>query len=455
MVARKVWLLLTLTVLTAQESVRFDDYFSPLTLRLDLYHTGTKTQSCISLDEIIQEPVWAGSRIHLIDPFNYGEHLVSVFDLSTDRLLYTRGFSSLFAEWQTTDEAAQEIFRTFSFSVLTPFPKKPVRITIATRDRNNTFITAFETTIDPESRFVRRDRPSRVYKPRTLIHNGSPAQKVDILLLPEGYTRHELRQFHRDIKSLVKALFEEPPFRENRDKFNVWYLDVASPQSGIDNPREFQFVASAFDLTFNSFDLDRYVLAFNNKKIRDIAGNAPYDQLYFVFNSSKYGGGGIYNLFSTCYARSVEPDQAWIAQYVFVHEFGHAFAGLGDEYYTSDVAYNEFYPTDIEPWEPNLTVLENPDQLKWRDLVEAGTPLPTPWQKTLYDETPRRETQQSYDLLRSQQFWGKVGAFEGGGYSSNGIYRPFLDCRMFSKSLSPFCPVCQKAIREMIKIYAE
>lgn len=448
------FLAISLTV-KAGTNPTFDDFFLDKTLRIDYYQTGTATKSIISLDEIIEEPYWAGSLTQLIDTTNLGNHLVAIHDSASGRLIYSRGFSSIFQEWQTTREARQEIFRTFSASVLIPYPQETIIMKLFARDSLNEFKAEFSTTIDPHSRSIRREAPKYEYKAKSLIKNGDPHTKIDILVLPEGYTKWELFRFRRELRHFTRIFFAAKPFKTYRDRFNIWYLNVPSEESGIDNPRKQHYVKSAFGLSYNTFNSDRYILAFDNKTIRDIAANAPYDQLYFLVNSSKYGGGGIFNLYSTCYSHAEDEKSAWWPDYVFVHEFGHAFAGLADEYYSSQVAYSDFYPSDIEPWEPNITVTTNREKLKWKQLVEADTPIPTPWEKSLYDNIPRTKTAHKDSLLRKQQYWQKVGAFQGAGYASEGLYRPYLDCRMFSKSLTEFCPVCQAAIIRMIRFYSE
>ena len=433
----------------------FNDFFINKTMRIDFYQTGTKTQTIISLDEVIEEPIWAGSLTNLIDTLNLGHHILKIFDEKSGQLIFSRDFCTIFGEWHTTDEAAKEIFRTFSASVLIPFPKNLIRLTLSSRNRQNEFVEEFSTVIDPNSRFVNRDKPRGKYKAKTLIKNGSPNRKVDILVLPEGYTKRELKKFKKELKHLVDVFFSNTPFKENKDKFNVWYLEVPSEESGIDDPRKGKFVKSAFSLSFNTLDIDRYVQGPDNKTMRDIAANAPYDQIYFIFNSSKYGGGGIFNFCSCCYSHTDKKEQSWWPDYVFVHEFGHAFAGLADEYYSSSVTYNEFYPLGVEPWESNITALLNPENLKWKKLVEPDTPIPTPWNKEKYDKIPRSQSKDKEVLLHKQEYWGKVGAFKGGGYASEGLYRPYLDCRMFSKSLTGFCPVCSDAIVKIIRFYSE
>jgi len=238
----------------------FPNWFEDKTMRIDIFFTGTNSEEIISLDEIIEEPFWAGSITNLVDTFNLGQHQVQVYDEETGKLLYSRGFSSIFGEWQTTEEAASGIYRTFSASLRIPYPKKEVRVTVSTRNEKNEFVEKFSTIIDPKSRFVKHDKPLKKFKPRAFIKNGSPHEKVDILILPEGYTKREFKTFKRDMKRLVNVLFSTYPFSEHRDKFNLWYIKVCSEESGIDDPREGKFVNSFFNVSYNSLDMDRYIL---------------------------------------------------------------------------------------------------------------------------------------------------------------------------------------------------
>jgi hypothetical protein len=288
---------------------------------------------------------------------------------------------------------------------------------------------------------------------------------VDVLILGEGYTEQESKAFLKDVKKYTEHFFSVAPFKERKNDFNVWAINAVSPESGIDNPRKGEWKNTLLGVTYNSLDLQRYVLTVENRALRDIASLAPYDVVCIIFNAPEYGGGGIYNWFSTCYAGESKEIPDWWSLYVFVHEFGHLFAGLGDEYYSSDVAYNEFYPQGIEPVDPNITALLDKDNLKWKHLVQPGTPLPTPWGKVLYDSlsmswrTIGRNaapglTAINYaarlDSIRAAIPQSRVGAYEGAGYASNGLYRPSIDCIMFTKSLIPFCPVCQEAIHRAI-----
>ena len=467
------------TTIYSQQTIRFDKYFLDKTMRMDFYHTGIKDQEIISLDVVYEEPaslvhdkkLWGGSKVNLIDTLNFGKYMVKVFDLKTNQLIYSRGFSSLFGEWQTTDEAANGIYRTFHESVLFPYPKNKVQVIISARDKKNVFQNVFSTVIDPESRFVNRERHVENVEVNEVMNNGDPAKKVDILILGDGYTRKDMKQLRDEVKHFTDLLFNEQPFKDRKKDFNVWAIEVPSLDSGIDEPRKNIWKKTAFGCSFNSFDSPRYVLSRDNKSIRNAAAAVPYDQIYLLFNSDRYGGGGIYNLYSTCYSHDTKEHSAWWPDYVFVHEFGHAFGGLGDEYYSSSVAYNEFYPLNVDPWEPNVGIVID-GHIKWEHLMDDDTPIPTPWDKAKYDslslaryQIDRDDTnyekirdrieREMKELLETQKYADKIGAFEGSGYSSEGLYRPYLDCKMFSKSLVPFCPVCRDNIEKVIDFYTE
>jgi hypothetical protein len=301
-----------------------------------------------------------------------------------------------------------------------------------------------------------------------LAENGPAATKVDLLYLAEGYTDAEGGKFRADVERLNRALFDTEPYLSRAADFNVRAIHVPAAESGISDPRRGQWRAAPLGSSFNSFDSDRYVLTFHNRELREVAAQAPYDALVLVLNTRKYGGGGIYGLYATCAADSSE------AAYLLVHEFGHSFAGLGDEYYTSQVAYEDFNPPGVEPWEPNLTALEDPALLKWADLVAEDTPLPTPWDQAGYDEIARAYEErrgelverkasdeefealfaevrdQTKPLLEAQQYFGAIGAFEGGGYEAKGVYRPSVDCIMFTRNPKEYCAVCERAVERAI-----
>lgn len=469
----KTQVLLILILSTALFSrPQFEDYFENKTLRVDYYHTGKAGEDIFSLDQVYEEGEWPGTRDNLINNLNLGLYEAQIYDAATRELVFNYGFSSIFGEWQTTSEAIDGIYRTMHETVRLPFPKKPIDLVIAKRDTNNDFVKLWSTSIDPHSRFVNRERKQYPYKVKKIVDNGLPFEKVDLLILADGYSKKERKKFRRDVKRYTDVLFASAPFDRRKDDFNVWIIEVISDDSGIDQPRKNIWKDNSLGSTFNSFDIERYVLTFENRRIRDIASMVPYDALYILFNTPRYGGGGIYNSIATCYTGQPENTPDWWSDYVFVHEFGHSFAGLADEYYSSDVAYNDMYPLHLEPWEPNITTLQINNMPKWQNLLAPDIEIPTPWSKATYDSLSRarrslNKSDENYEQKRHEldekmremrqasEFENVVGCFEGAGYASEGIYRPAIDCRMFSKSLVGFCPVCEKAIEEVIDYYAK
>jgi len=454
-----------------QSQVVFQHFFENKTLRIDYHHTGTATREFISLDQAYTQGVWAGSEINLIDTLNLGKYMVKLIDTRSNMIIFSRGYSSIYGEWESTQEASEETFRTFHESVLVPLPKNRVQMVIAKRDRQMNFRDLFSTVVDPESRFVNREEPQNRYNVITLHQSGPVHNCVDYLVLGDGYTRDEMSDFRADAEHWKKVILKTAPFDTYKHLINIRAIEVISQDSGIDEPRENIWKNTALSASYNSLDSPRYVLALDNKALRDIAAAAPYDFIYILVNSDRYGGGGIYNLYATGMTKVKNPDLQWHVEYMFTHEFGHSFAGLGDEYYSSSTSYLDFYPRGTEPWEPNVTALNQPDAVKWKSFTEDNTPIPTPWAKTEYDslESIRRTWDRSkpgyYEkweklraaeqkVLQSTPYADKVGAFEGAGYSAEGLYRPSIDCRMFSLNMVPFDPVCQSAIRKVLQFYS-
>jgi hypothetical protein len=327
--------------------------------------------------------------------------------------------------------------------------------------------------VDPQGRFVDRSPLQSAGEVLELRVSGRPETQVDLLIVAEGYTRSERAKFEADARRLSGVLLETEPFKRHAARFSVRGLHVPSPEGGIDDPRKDAWRDTPFDLSFNAFDSDRYVLTFSDRKLREATARVPYDAIILLANTRKYGGGGIYNLWATV-AADTEP-----APYVFVHEFGHSFAGLADEYYSSQVAYEQFTPAGVEPWEPNATALLDPARLKWRDLVEPGTPVPTPWDQDAYDAldlayqarraealAARAGEQVDEALMRdiksrtaaqlaTEPQRGRVGAFQGSMYEAKALYRPEVDCIMFSRNPTNFCRVCERALELAIRMHAE
>ncbi len=421
---RTIIIFLSVTA-TVFPQLNFDELFYDKTLRVDYFHTGNSESDSYSIDELIEEPFWGGSKVNLIDIFNYGKYKVEVFDQASGIMIYSRTYTTLFNEWQTTDEADQTT-KSFSESFVLPFPKNPVRLEFYSRNKLNELIKKYEYNIDPESYFINSERSAK-YKNFEVMISGEPAKKVDIVIIPDGYTNEEMDKFKLDCDRFAEYLFGNTPFKENKDKFNIWGIMAPSEDSGTDIPAKNIWVNTVVGTAFYTFDLDRYLMTRANKDLRTIASYAPYDQIYIMVNFTKYGGGSIYNFYSVCVSDNRYSD------YIFVHEFGHGFASLGDEYSTSDVTYEDFYSTEVEPLDPNLTTLINFES-KWKDLVEESTPIPTP---------------------NTEEYKNKVGAFEGGGYMKKGIFRPTENCTMKSISVDNFCPVCKRAIQKMIDFYTK
>lgn len=450
----------------------FNTFFSNHTLRVDYYHTGAKGQESFALDQCYVEGEWAGSQTQLLDRLNRGEYQARVFEAATSALIFSRGFSTVFNEWQTTGEASN-MSRTFHETVLMPMPKSKVQFTICRRDKQMNFREVFSVVIDPnDPTQINRAPRAPKFKATALMQNGPPQTKVDIVMLGDGYTEKDLAKLRNDAKHFNEALFATSPFKERKNDFNVWLIEVLSPESGIPKPDKNIWKQTALGTIYNTFGSARYVLTTANKTLRDIAGQVPYESINILINDDRYGGGGIYNQYNTTYTISDQPGQEWQRDYVYVHEFGHSFAGLGDEYYSSQVSYEEFYSKEVEPWEPNVTALLDKENLKWKAFVEAGTPLPTPWEKAEFDSLAnvrakldrlapdyyaKREPliKRQDEILRTTKYAGKVGAFEGSGYEARGLYRPAADCRMFSLSLVDFDPVCRAALVQVIDSYTK
>jgi len=444
----------------------------PRTLRVDFYHTGNASEERFSLDRVVLEPLaWPGNPDRAIDDTNRGTYFFEVIDSAGGGVQYSRGFSSIYGEWETTAEA-KEMNRTFSESLRFPMPAAPVRVVLRKRDAKNVFKDVWTVTIDPHDKFVVHGAESPDAGPVIKLHEaGDPAKKLDLLILGDGYTARERGKFERDARRLVGTLFSTSPFRERQGHINVWGLVPPAAQSGVSRPSQHVFRRSPIGATYDAFDSERYVLTFDNKAFRDIAANAPYDVVEILVNNATYGGGGIFGLYST-----VAADSVW-APYIFVHEFGHHIAGLADEYYTSDVAYLPAADR-VEPWEPNVTALLDPAALKWKDLATPGVSIPTPWPKAEFenytkeiqqkrrairaanrpesemDALFRDEEQRDTRLLHEGSHAGTVGAFEGANYEAGGYFRPQVDCIMFTRDNVPFCAVCRRAIAQIIDLYA-
>lgn len=481
-------LVLAGTALAAPPSpAGFSADFVDKTLRIDFFHTGNAAEEVIALDRIFAQGIWAGSRTHLIDPSGLGRYEVKLFHAADGRLIFSRGFDSYFGEYRTTSGAEKGQRRTYHESVLVPYPKQKVRFTLEVRQRDKSLKPLFSTEIDPTDFYIIREAPGGNVKIFESWIGGDPHGVADIVILGEGYTAAEQAKFKADLERFTKLFQATEPYSSLMNRFSIRGVMPVSEESGCDEPSRGLFRRTALGASFDSLGSERYLLTEDNRALRAAAAHVPYDAIMIMVNQKRYGGGGIYNLYATFVS-----DNQW-SEYIFIHEFGHSFACLADEYYTSSVAYNDFYPRGIEPSERNITGLGDPNSLKWKDLVTPGTPVPTPWEKTEFDaldrafqkireamnreiaeksragapaeevealkakaETASKEHADKIDaFLANSKFKGQVGAFEGAGYAAEGLFRSSLDCIMFTKGKKPFCAACRKGIRQMVEQFSE
>jgi len=471
----------------AQSTVPFGKYFEDATMRIDYFHIADSKSDVFTVDKIYKQGIWAGSRVNLIDPFNQGRYYIKIYDADSNTLIYSKGFDSYCGEYKTSGPAEKGIQRTYHETALIPFPRKNIRFTIERRNRENNLEALFSQEIVPDSVYVVDGDWIEDVKVFEAHKSGEPYNKVDIAIVGEGYTETEENKFIEDLNYYTGVLFSYDPYKNHKDKFNIYGVLKFSEESGTDEPRANIYKSTVLNSTFNSMGSERYLLTEDNKSLRNVAAHVPYDAVLIMVNTKRYGGGGIYNFFLT-----FTSDNQW-KDYVFIHELGHAFAGLADEYYSSSTAYSEFYPLGIEPTEPNITALLDPPNVKWNNFLSKKIQIPTPWEKADFDKmdqeyqkkrteindriaklkrerAPQEEIEaaekesealskssadKSDEYLKSSKYYGKVGVFEGAGYSSEGLYRPMIDCIMFTKSCKTFCKVCENSIIEVIQHYAE
>ncbi|MFA6401882.1 MAG: M64 family metallopeptidase [Salinivirgaceae bacterium] len=403
----------------------FNNYFENQTLRIDFNLNGNDTSEEFILKELKKQSIWAGSqKLATHTSVDMGSYRFLIYDSVSNLLLYKQGFCSLFNEWQTTAEA-KSTKQSYYHVNLMPFPKNTVRYVLEKRAfSDGQFHPIQELFINPTNYFIVNEKP--LPTKFTVIQGGDACNhKIDIAFVAEGYTKEEMKKFRKDVKRVWDYISSIPPFDEYRNEFNVYAVESISTESGTDIPGKHLYKNTVLNSMFYTFDTPRYLTTRDIKSLHDNAAVVPYDQLFVLINSAEYGGGGFYNYYS---GSTVDHE---LSLKVALHEFGHGFAGLADEYYRSSVAYNGFYNLKTEPWEPNITTLVA-FETKWKDMVPQGVNVPTERNKELKDS---------------------IGVYEGGGYSSKGIYSPFQDCRMKSNAPNNFCPVCKKSILQTIKNY--
>ena len=402
----------------------FADYFQNKTLRVDYIFTGDATQQAIYLDELSQLPTWAGRQHHLSELPLEGNGQIIVKDLASKQCIYKTSFSSLFQEWLSTDEA-KETAKGFENTFLLPYPKQPVEIEVTLYSPRKKTMATYKHIVRPDDILIHKRGVSHVTPHRYMLQSGNEKDCIDVAILAEGYTEKEMDIFYQDAQRTCESLFSYEPFRSMKGKFNIVAVASPSTDSGVSVPRENLWKETAIHSHFDTFYSDRYLTTSRVKAINDALAGIPYEHIIILANTEQYGGGGIYNAFTltTAHHPNFRP--------VVVHEFGHSFGGLADEYFYDEDVMNGLYPLNIEPWEQNITTRIN-FASKWEDMLTKATPVPTPVaDKAKYP----------------------IGVYEGGGYSAKGIYRPAFDCRMRTNEYPTFCPVCQRAIQRIIEFY--
>ena len=407
---------------------RFDDYFENKTLRTDYIFTGDSEKQEVYLDELCSLPHWAGRRHHLSELPLAGNGEITMTDKATGQVIYRTSFSSLFQEWVSEEEATR-IKKGFENSFLLPFPKKPALVTITLKNVHHKPVATLTHEVRPDDILIHQRGIERITPHQYVHQSGSMEDCIDVAILAEGYTQEEMDLFYKDAQATCEALFNHEPFKTQKNKFNIVAVASPSEDSGVSIPRKNEWKSTAVSSHFDTFYSDRYLTTSRVKSIHNWLAGIPYEHIIILANTDTYGGGGIYNSYTltTAHHPMFKP--------VVVHEFGHSFGGLADEYAYSD-APSPQYPNTIEPWEQNISTLVNFER-KWKDMVPGGTPIPTPFKP---DEN---------------EIYTAVGVYEGAGYTQKGIYRPTTECRMKINEAPVFCPVCQRALNRLINFYTE
>lgn len=392
---------------TGPEFVR---YFDDATLRIDYIFAGDAARRQIYVDALSESPRWYGRRVRLDSVPLQGNGQITMRTLD-GTIIYRHSFSTLFQEWLATDEA-KRISRSFENVFLMPYPKDTVDVTVQLFDFHRREVASLTHRVVPSDILIRHRRAGEHEPYVTLQRAADTTRCINIAFVAEGYTAQELTAYLTHCRQAMTALFNHEPFKSRRSRFNIVAVLSTSESSGVSEPAEGIWRDTALGSHFDTFYSKRYLTTLNLKRLHNMVAGIPYEHLIILANTEHYGGGGIYNSYVLSYTRG----EQFLP--VVVHEFGHSFGGLGDEYpYGND---DPMYFADTEPWEPNLTTLHNFSD-KWQDLVERG----------------------------------KASLIEGGGYQEKGVYRGATDCRMRTNSEPEFCAVCRRWLNRLIDFYTE
>lgn len=423
---KHILFLLCLIAVASTRAQVFADHFADKTLRVDYIFNGNASGQAICLDGLSALPTWAGRKHHLAELPLQGNGQIVMRNAASGKTIYTTSFSSLFQEWLETDEA-RNVTKGFENTFLLPYPLQPVEIEITLLDPRRNVRASMKHIVHPNDVLIEQKGNSHITPHKYLLHNDSPEKCINVAILAEGYTPQEMQTFYEDADIACKSIFDHEPFKSMKKRFNVVAVASPSTDSGVSVPRLNEWKHTAFGSHFSTFYSDRYLTTSRVKAIHDALAGIPYEHIIILANTEEYGGGGIYNSYTltTAHHPKFRP--------VVVHEFGHSFGGLADEYFYDNDVMTDTYPLDIEPWEQNISTQVD-FAAKWKDMLSENTPVPTP-----------AEVSENYP----------TGVYEGGGYSAKGIFRPAENCRMRTNEYPAFCPVCQRALRRIIEFYTE
>jgi hypothetical protein len=423
---KHILFLLCLIAVSSTRAQVFADHFADKTLRVDYIFNGNASGQAICLDGLSALPTWAGRKHHLAELPLQGNGQIIMRNAASGKTIYTTSFSSLFQEWLETDEA-QNVTKGFENTFLLPYPLQPVEIEITLLDPRRNVRASMKHIVHPNDVLIEQKGNSHITPHKYLLHNDSPEKCINVAILAEGYTLQEMQTFYEDADIACKSIFDHEPFKSMKKRFNVVAVASPSTDSGVSVPRLNEWKHTAFGSHFSTFYSDRYLTTSRVKAIHDALAGIPYEHIIILANTEEYGGGGIYNSYTltTAHHPMFRP--------VVVHEFGHSFGGLADEYFYDNDVMTDTYPLDIEPWEQNISTQVD-FAAKWKDMLSENTPVPT-----------SAEVSENYP----------AGVYEGGGYSAKGIFRPAENCRMRTNEYPAFCPVCQRALRRIIEFYTE
>lgn len=418
---QKLILFATLIFYNFSLAQEFNNFFENKTLRLDYVFVGKSEKQHAFIDELLKYEHWYGRKVNLDKTLLQGNGQIRVKDLLSKKIIYTQSFSTLFHEWLTLEEAKSEN-KSFENTFLVPFPKKDVFIEVVSFDKNRNENILLTHVVKPNDILIRK-----IYKKDNLkihnLHNGTIENAINVAIVAEGFTLNEMPLFIKKANAVVEELFKHQAFKNNETAFNIVAIETVSDESGVSNPHQNIWKNSVIQSNFGTFDSERYLTTSRIKNLHNQLAGSPYDHIIILANTDIYGGGGIYNAYTL-----TTTNHSKFAP-VVVHEFGHSFAGLADEYFYESDVFENSGTKQIEPWEQNITSLAN-FKSKWLDMLPSKTPIPT----------------NTADLSKY-----KIGVYEG--LKGNGLYIPSHNCRMKTNEATDFCAVCERAIHNLIQFY--